>query len=875
MSDEALDRLERLFRAAQRRSPEERAAFLDAACADDATLRQELESLLRADEDAEAEAFLQDPVAGSIGALFDALHGQEDHVEGKKIGPYTVQRRLGQGGMGDVYLAVREEPFRRRVALKVIRQEVATKEAFVRFALERQILASLNHPHIARLYDGGVTDEGQPYLVMEVVEGQPITTYCDERRLPLYERIRLFQTVCRAVHYAHQNLIIHRDLKPSNIFVTDDGTVKLLDFGIAKLLNPNLSPAPLPVTRTGLHVMTPEYASPEQVRGGALTTASDVYALGVLLYELLTGHRPYQVAGRPTHEIIAVVCEQEPELPSTRIAEAETISHSNGAESVIAPEAVSAARNLSVERLQRRLRGDLDTITLMALRKEPARRYRSAEQLAQDLERHLSGLPVTACPDTVWYRVQKFATRHRAAVLSVLLVGVSLVGGFGTALWQAHEARQERDRARVEAQRTQATADFLKGLFQATDPDVAQGDTLTAYDLLERGTRRIERELADQPVVRSDMLLTLGQVYHNLGRFDEALDMTQAAYETRRQLYGPDHVDAVGIRLHQGLLHLNRGEIEQSVTMLRDVVGQYRRLLPPDAPELVTALTSLAAALRFQDIAQNPESLREAEALLREARAIEQSRSTPDSLRLADTLKRLAYLARDQGHPADAEALHRESLTLLQGRLGGRHPSVANTLINIGAVLADQGRYDESIAFFQRGLAIRRAVQGHDHVDVAIDQAGMGEVYWKKNEYETAEIHLRAALDQLRRSLPADHLRVTAVMRNLSDVLMRQGKPDEARAVLEELLRLEQGKLNNAYWTAVAQRRLGESLAALGRYDTAERLLRASYATLGTSHPDDRETHLARQNLVDLYRAWNRPSEADRYRVRAEAGPER
>lgn len=867
MDDEPLDRLEQLFRSAQAHPPSERAAFLDAACGDDPKLRQELESLLRADEAAEADSFLNDPTAGWALDLFDELDNLTDDVHGQRIGPYTVLRRLGRGGMGDVYLAVRDKPFKRHVALKVIRRSVAHKDAFVRFALERQILASLNHPHIARLYDGGVTDEGQPYLAMEHVEGQPITAYCDAHRLALRERLRLFQTVCEAVHHAHQNLIIHRDLKPSNILVTEAGDVKLLDFGIAKLLNPSLSPTPVPVTRTPWPVMTPEYTSPEQVRGDPLTTASDVYTLGVLLYEMLAGHRPYQVVGRPTHEIISIVCEQEPERPSTRVAHPETITGPDGTETVIRPEDVGATRAMPVERLQRRLRGDLDTITLTALRKEPERRYRSAEQLAQDIERYLAGLPVTACPDTVWYRTRKFATRHRAMLIAAALVFVSLIGGFGTALWQAHEARQERDRARVEAQRAAATADFLKGLFQATDPDVALGDTLTAYELLERGVRRIERELADQPVVRSDMLHTLGQIHHNLGRFDDALAMIQAAYETRRQLHGDEDPGVLTIRLHQGLLHLNRGEIEQSVATLRDVLAQYRRTVPPDAPQLVTAMTHLAAALRYQGSERNPGPFREAEALLREAIAIEQGRSTPDSLRLADTLKRLAYLARDQGRPAEAEALHRESLALLQGRLGDRHPRVANTLINIGAALADQGRYAQSIAFFRRGLAIRRAVQGVDHVDYAIDLAGLGDVYRKQRDYAAAETHLREALDRLRRSLPADHYRVRDVMGLMGDVLMAQQRPAEAHALLDELLQLEPRAENNAYRTAVAQRRLGHSLIALERYDAAASLLRASYRTLRRSHPDDAETHRVREHLIELYRAWGRPREAARYQA--------
>ncbi|HMB89835.1 MAG TPA: serine/threonine-protein kinase, partial [Rhodothermales bacterium] len=466
MATDPLDRFERLFKAAQMHPPGERTAFLDAACADDPTLRQELESLLAADDEAEAEAFMGTPAASLTGGFSEGVAASPSHdtLIGQQVGAYMVRRRLGSGGMGDVYLAERSKPFRSYVAIKIIRRGMDTREVLLRFEMERQILAALNHSHIARLLDGGMTDDGLPYFAMEYVEGEPITAYCDKNRLNVEERLHLFQVVCQAVQFAHQNLIIHRDLKPSNILVTKEGTVKLLDFGIAKLLNPGMSPVTMPVTRTELRLMTPEYASPEQVRGEPLTTASDEYSLGVILYELLTGHRPYRLTQRTQAEIIEAVCQQDPERPSTRVTKTEQIRRADGTTEEITPETVGSLRAVPVERLRRRLKGDLDNIVLMALRKEPDRRYESAAALGQDLERYLAGQPVMAHRDTRSYRLRKFVQRHRVAVVAGIVVLVSLVGGLGTTLWQASEARQERDRAQIEAQKAEEVKEFLLSL---------------------------------------------------------------------------------------------------------------------------------------------------------------------------------------------------------------------------------------------------------------------------------------------------------------------------------------------------------------------------------------------------------------------------
>ncbi|MDX1440043.1 MAG: serine/threonine-protein kinase, partial [Rubricoccaceae bacterium] len=436
--------------------PGERAAFLDAACADDPALRAEVESLLEADADADDDAFLETPPSGLLDeAISEANESDGEKMEGRQIGPYRIIRSLGEGGMGTVFLAVREEPFQQYVALKIVRGGLHSPEILRRFKQERQILASLSHPGIARLLDGDVTEEGAPFFAMEYVEGRPITVYADEERLSINERLRLFTDVCEAIHYAHQNLVLHRDLKPSNILVTKDGSIKLLDFGIAKLLNPHFSPSEVPMTRTAMRVMTPEYASPEQVRGEPLTTASDVYTLGIVLYELLTGHRPYRLTRGTTDEMIRVVCEEDAARPSTKVAQEETITQSDGSTETITLKNVSHARSVSPDRLRRSLKGDLDNIVLMALRKEPQRRYTSAEAFAEDIERFLNGHPVSALRASRSYRFKKLIRRHPIETTGILALAVMLAGFAIFLEVQNRRVERERDRAQIEQEKAE------------------------------------------------------------------------------------------------------------------------------------------------------------------------------------------------------------------------------------------------------------------------------------------------------------------------------------------------------------------------------------------------------------------------------------
>ena len=473
MSPERYARVCGLFSEALSLGPSQRSSFLARACADDPSLVGEVEGMLANDAESSAEGFLEPPT--DLGSMIPQPE-PEDPLVGRRIGHYEVKKRIASGGMGSVYLAVRADEIKRRVAIKVVKRGMDTEEILRRFRNERQILAGLNHPNIAQLLDGGTTADGLPYFVMEYVEGTPIDAYCDRNKLTTRERLEVFRPVLAAVQYAHQRAVIHRDLSPSNILVTGDRVPKLVDFGIAKLLNPELAFPAIDPTRTEYRFMKPEYASPEQVRGEAVTTASDVYSLGVVLYRLLTGHPPYHLKGEGKRDIERAVCEAEPEVPSTVIGRPVEVRRPDGTTETLTADGVSRTRDGQPARLRRNLAGDVDKIVLMALKKEPDRRYRSAELFSEDIQRHLDGLPVRAVRDTFLYRTRKFVARNTGMVAAAVVVALSLLGGAAGAGWSLYT-------------RAAAAAELLRGLGdgQKLVEDAAKGDPFEDSTLFRAG----------------------------------------------------------------------------------------------------------------------------------------------------------------------------------------------------------------------------------------------------------------------------------------------------------------------------------------------------------------------------------------------------
>jgi len=815
----------------------QRDEFLADACGVDAGLRREVEALLAADAD-------PPPVlAASIDELAELVLDDLpfEPAMPQRVGPYRIVREIGRGGMGTVYLAERDDgQFEQRVALKLIRRD--DDHVMQRFLSERQILASLQHPNIARLYDGGRTDDGRPYLVMEYVNGKPIDVYCDERRLPIDERLRLFIEVAEVVQFAHQNLIVHRDLKPGNILIGVNGDVKLLDFGIAKLLE-NGEPAGVPITQTGMRVMTPEYAAPEQVLGRPVTTATDVYALGLVLYELLTGRRPYSVSKESSADAERTITQEQPERPSTAVARTVQRRSADGTTESISPEILSEARGTSVERLRRRLHGDLDRILLMALRKEPERRYASAEAFLDDIRRHLSGLPVRARPDTLAYRARKFVTRHAIPVAAAVLVIASLVAGLGAALYQAEQARRERDTA-------EEVSTFLEELFTAADPFEASQterlDTLRIRDFLERGTRRVQRDLTGQPGVQARLLATLGRVHHQLGLYDEARPLLEEAVDLHRDVEGEGHPETLRSLERLASVRASMGEYHRADSLYRVVIDGYRRAFGNEHERTTSALNNLALVLKAQG------RFDEAEAIHREALETNRRILGENDPEIAININMLAALLMERGELEDAEQLFRESLEMRRSHYGDRHPSIAIALNNLASIMRDTGRYAEAEPLIREALAINRQVFGSEHPHIADNLSLLGSILRNLGKLEDAETTLLQAVEMDRKLYGERHPSVSVALDTYASLLRQQGKLDDAERTQREATSIARdGYGADHYVVGITTSRLAGILYEKGEVARAEALYREAHDIMRKHFDED---HI---NVVsmDVYRA--------------------
>jgi serine/threonine-protein kinase len=677
-----------IFLEASELSGEDRARLLDERCGDDADLRREVASLLGADAD-----------GGLVPDLDDERRFGGRYPE--RIGRYRIVRPLGEGGMGVVLLAIREgDGFEQTVALKVLRGAFADPLMARRLEEERRILAGLEHPGIARLIDGGVTEDGQPYFAMEYVDGEGLLAYCDQKRLSLPERIELFIGACAAVHYAHQQLVVHRDLKPSNIMVTPEGTPKLLDFGIAKNIEA------FGGAEQTTHWITPAYASPEQVAGGTVSTLSDVYALGVLLCELLSGARPYVTTTGSPAELSRLISETIPRRPSDLAAG--SAGESSPSDPAPGSGSVAENRGTTPQRLARTLRGDLDLIVLKALAKEPARRYDSAQALAEDLRRYLDGQPIMARPESVRYRMGKFVRRHRTGVVASALFGAALIGGLGATLWQARRAAEARDQAEEEAARARQVTGLMTEIFRLSDPTQALGDTVGIRGVLEEGAARVEETLGDDPVLQATLFLELARIYRNLGILDEADRLSARALLIRRE-WSPgtvEYADAVGFR---GIVLRDEGRIDLAISSLEEAIELRGALVPPPDTGLATLQATLAWEVRAAG------DYDRAGELFSQALEVQRTVLGTDHPAVATSLLGLASTFHDQGSFDEAEALFR---TALEGGAGQANPVAAAALVNLGMIRRLREQFPESEALLRSGLEMREALYDTDHPDV-------------------------------------------------------------------------------------------------------------------------------------------------------------
>jgi serine/threonine protein kinase/tetratricopeptide (TPR) repeat protein len=779
---------------------EDRPAWLEALRLGRPDVASEIETLLEERRALSREGFLARPVPGPAASL-----------AGRAVGAWTLVEPIGQGGMGSVWRAIRSDGrFEGRAAVKLLNASLVGRTGEARFAREGQLLARLTHPNIARLHDAGVAPGGQPYLVLEYVDGAPIDAWCDARRLGVEARLHLFLGVLAAVAHAHANLIVHRDLKPSNVLVGGDGEVKLLDFGIAKLLEGEAGGGgATALTRDGGRALTPEYAAPEQITGGAITTATDVHALGTLLHLLLTGRHPAGAALSTPAALVSAIVETDPPKPS------DAVVASRGCEGDEVGRA--AARGTTPEGLGRELRGDLDTIVAKALKKRPEERYASVTALADDLRRFLADEPIGARPDTLAYRAAKFVRRHTAGVAAAMAVTLLLGGliGFYTARVAA-----ERDRARLEAQKATKVSELLTSLLTGADPFAPRPRDATVRGILDAGAERIEKELEGQPELQVEMLTLVGQIYHRLNADEKARPMLEKAVAVGRASLGPRHARLAESLNELGLLLRARGEHGAAEPVLVEALAMRRAVLGPGHPLVGQTLVELARV--FEDQGNDAR----AEPLLLESLAIREKALGKEDHETAVTLDDLAQLARRRGDLDRAEALWRQNLVIYGKTRGEEHPHVASTLNNLGLVAADKEDWAAAESLFRQALAIYRVTIGVEHPRSASITINLAWPLLEQGKYDDAASALNDALRIVGSPSGPDPRRVALGEVYLARVHLARGDPAGAEPLARDALRIRQRILPADDWRiGAAKSVLGQALTQLGRYDEARPLL--------------------------------------------------
>ncbi len=808
--------LRALFDAVMDRPAAERDAYLAQATIGDTGLRDAVREMITSAEHADASP---EPTS--------------ERLVGSRLGAYDIVRLIGRGGMGAVYEAIRaDDQYRKRVAIKLVPGGLDSALTVARFRRERQILASLEHRNIATLLDGGVTPDGRPFLVMEYVEGEPLTTWCDARGLSVRDRIVLFRQVCAAVQYAHQSLIVHGDIKPGNILITADGTAKLLDFGIAKLLGTDDA---MPLTHGGARPFTPEYASPEQIRGQPLTTASDVYSLGVVLFELCTGRRPHvSTIGTPVDVMRAVLHDPVPR-----------------------PSAVVSAD----PRRRRRLRGELDNIILMALRSEPERRYASVAALAEDLRRQLNGLPVDAERDWAGYRLRKFVQRNRGMVAASILLLAALVGGAVTTAVQAR-------RARAAQVRTERVNSFLRTLLSSVRPAMG-GRDVPVSEVLDSAARRIETELGAQPDVRSDLETVIGESYLSLGRYDDAAREFRSALGEHRQIDGPRSIATVAALRHLGDAYVDANDFDRADTVIQQAIALRRSLSAK--PDTLLALLLDASG----SVAHGKGRIPEAEALHRQALAIFRQQLGDHADQVALTMGDVAVALGEQNRWVAAESLHRSALAILQANHPDPNTQVADAKDALATALDIQGKNVAAESAYLNVLALRRKLLGPEHPQYTWTVFNYAMFTLEQGRYQQAADLSRQVLALRGKTLPESHPSIATSLQTLGRCLDHLSDTTGGRKALEESLALRRRYLPADSWlVASSEGVLADHDVLVHQYAKAERLALAAdtifVSRLGLAHP---RTQANVKRLAGLYQAWGRPTQATLQRARLAAPP--
>jgi serine/threonine protein kinase/tetratricopeptide (TPR) repeat protein len=740
----------------------------------------------------------------------------DESLDTRSIGPYRLIRKLGQGGMGQVWLAEQTSPLHRQVALKVVRAGIFNEILLQRFLAERQSLAIMSHPCIAKVFDAGATPVGQPYFVMEYVPGLPITNYCDTKKLSIRERLTLFIKLCEGVQHAHQKAVIHRDLKPSNILVQEiDGqpTPRIIDFGVSKSAVPQ-SDDEKSFTQFGVFVGTPGYISPEQADPtfGDIDTRTDVYSLGVIFYVLLTGTLPFdpdQWQKKPMHEVLRQLREEDPATPSTKVGSDRTTQT-----------ATAESRSTEPQELVSLLRGDLDWIALKALAKDRANRYDSPSAFAADVQRYLNNEPVLATPPSFAYRAGKFVRRHRVAVAAAAAIAIMLVVLATSMTLQAVRIARERDRANREAAAAKSVSDFLTGLFRVSDPSRARGNTITAREILDKGGAQIETSLAGQPEVQARLMATMGEVYWSLGLYDSAQPLLEKSLETRRRVLGPQNPATLQ---SMDLLAKNferRAQFSKAEQLAQEVLAIRRRVQGPNDKETLASIGNLAGILYDEG------RFGEAEKQLREMLEIQRRVLEPGHPDIPKALVNLGLVLGIEGHSAEAEPLFREALAIQRRISGPDHPLTLAIMTNLGRALGDEGKYSEADQLLRQALEAQTRVVGPDHSDTLWSAHVLASHLRNEGGLLEAEKLDRQTFEIRRRTLGPEHSSTLASMTSLAIDLDMQHRYAEGSKLYSEVLELQRRVLGPDHPdTANTKYNLACNAALTGHRDTAIAIL--------------------------------------------------
>ncbi len=874
------ERIQKLFHDAADVPQGEQRMFLEAACGDDEDLIVEVLAML--DQDARGHSLLDRNIADlAQETLANAIPAS---LILKEFGPYQILKLLGEGGMGVVYLAERRD-LGTQVAVKVLRDAWLSPSRRERFTSEQRTLAQLNHSSIARLYDADTLDDGTPWFVMEYVDGIPITHYCRKHECSVEQRLHLFRSVCEAVQHAHGHAVIHRDLKPSNILVKNDGSVRLLDFGISK----QLESLDLQVdqTMTGLRMMTPAYASPEQIRGDRVGISTDVYSLGVILYELLTGQLPFDLSGLTPAEAASIIAEHEPGKPSAAVNRT-TDTKAN-----------SHTLSLSLS-LSKTAWADLDVLCLNAMHKDPRRRYQSVEALIRDVDHYLNGEPLEARPDAWQYRIGKFVRRNRRAVAAtavIFAVIVGLITFFTVRLANA------RDTALAEAARTQRIQQFTANLFQGGDAAAGPSDSLRVITIVDRGVQEA-KTLNHDPKVQAELYQNLGGIYQKLGKFEPADSLLRSALEQRKSLFGADSPEVAESLTALGLLRSDQAHLEEAEQLVRQGLEMAKRRLPPNHPAIAKAtlaygkvlaergsydqsIAALNEAARLQsapgvapaDLATGLSALADAHYRAGHydackslyTRVLEMHRQIYGERHplVADDLGSLAAVQRDLGYYSEAERLDRQALDIAQSYYGNNHPKTAGCLTALAESLTYENKFDEAVSSLDRALAIQERIYGPVHPSVAETLNELGNVASMRDHLDEAEVRFQRAADIYRAVYGDHHYLVAIALSNVAGIIYDKKDYPRAEQLFRDVIRRYKETLpaDNVN-LAIAHIKLGRALLHDNRYKDAEPETLAGYEILiKQSSPSTSFIHAARKDLAAEYDALSQPQQAARFRA--------